>query len=165
MLGDYLASIYFIPANDRTEAVAFEPFIVCTKQKNRISTTTASTTDAFYKELSSTINSVYEYLVTISAAIGDTSKSLQENLYNAEYMLTHRSGTDNNAVSQQSKDLKEALATYQEERVQGICEQHVTTVGDAAPQYYDLRGRRLAQPVKGLIIVRQGSVARKILIK
>lgn len=165
VLGDYLASIYFIPANDRTEAVAFEPFIVCTKQKTRISTTTASTTDAFYKELSSTINSVYEYLVTISAAIGDTSKSLQESLYNAEYMLTHRSGTDNNAVSQQSKDLREALATYQEERVQGISEQHVTTVGDVAPQYYDLKGRRLAQPVKGLIIVRQGSVARKILIK
>jgi len=59
------------------------------------------------------------------------------------------------------------LAAYQEERVQGISEQRVTSddINHAAPQYYDLRGRRTDHPSKGLFIVRQGSEARKILIK
>lgn len=165
VLGDFLASVYFIPANDRTTAVAFEPYIVCTTQKTRIPTTSSSVTDAYYKELSSAINSVYAYLITVSATIEDTSKSLKESLYNAEYMLTNRSGADNDAVDQQTKELRDALAAYQEERVQGIGEQRITPDNHAAPQYYDLRGRRTDHPAKGLFIVRQGSEARKILIK
>ena len=63
-----------------------------------------------------------------------------------------------------TRNLKQALADFLEHYTQGITPLSAPA-SDGRISYYGLSGQRLNGPQRGLIIVRQGSKTRKIMIK
>ena len=92
---------------------------------------------------------------------------MQNALHDAEHMLTYRSGEDKNAITNQRKALNGALKTFMDNYTQGIEEIEAghSIPTTAEPMYYDLTGKRIMRPSKGLCIMKTGTKTRKILIK
>ena len=175
VLDSYLASIYFIPAGERTKAVAFEPYMVCTTENTRYATSNELTLDAYYKELSTAINNVYDSLAKLGLTPQQTTTEMQSVLNDAEHMLTYRSGEDKNAVTQQRKDLNAALKTFLDNYAQGIEEIYDSPIDDfrfdssnpTTIQVYDMMGRKSVnrKSNRGFYIIKQGTTTKKTLIK
>ena len=167
VMGEYRANIFFNPAGEQTRTVGFEPYIVCTTADAHIATSNENVIDAYYVELSKAINTTYESLAGLGLTPQQTTAEMQNALHDAEHMLTYRSGEDKNAITNQRKALNGALKTFMDNYTQGIEEIEAghSIPTTAEPMYYDLTGKRIMRPSKGLFIMKTGTKTRKILIK
>ncbi|MBQ9667776.1 MAG: C10 family peptidase [Prevotella sp.] len=159
----FIGSIYYLSSADRTEVGPFQSYVM-SSTGSRMRTTTASVTDAYYAELAQAINAVYQAFAERSLDLpADAPADLAEALADALDELTYRQATADDAIAAATRNLKQALATFLENDMQGIAP--AFTAATSAPQYYSLSGQRLPAPRRGIVVVRQGSTARKIMIK
>lgn len=170
LFGEYLGSVYYLPAGDNAVARAFEPYVVSTKG-TRMRVTSEAVADAAYKELSASINAAYEALAAVPTAGGNMTiqySELLDKLRQAEDMLTYRSTVAHDEILTARRQLDKALDVWRQSLVAGIGQLHVNsdTSSAASPQYYSVSGQRLSRGMAhGLVIVRQGRSVRKVFLK
>ena len=163
-LGEFIGSVYYLSSADRTEVGAFESYVV-SSTGTRMRTTTESVRDAYFVDLSVAINTVYQAFEERSLSLpADASAELADALTKAQDALTYRQPADDDAIVSMTRNLKQALADFLEHYTQGISPLSAPE-SDGSISYYGLSGQRLNGPQRGLIIVRQGSRTRKIMIK
>lgn len=160
----FMGAIYYMSSADRTEVAPFQSYVI-SSTGTRMRTTTESVTDAYYSELSQAINAVWQAFDERGLDLtADASTDLTNHLAMAQDDLTYRLSTSDDAIVARTRGLKQALADFLENYTQGIAP--VLNVGaNATPEYFSLSGQRLPNPQRGIVIVRQGSKTRKIMIK
>ena len=164
LLDHYLGSVYYLSTTGLTEAAPFQSYVVSTTG-TRMRTTTEAVADAHYAQLSVAINAVYQAFGERGLSLpGDATAELLAALTAAEDALTYRSAADDAATDGLKRQLEAALADFIAAQSQGIAPPSTPdAVGPAA--YYNLSGQRLSGAKRGIIVVRQGSKTRKMLIK
>lgn len=166
VLGDYLSSLYFVPAEEATELPAFHQYVVSSTGL-RVRTTGETKADGYYKILAQWIGQAYQAMTDYPEASEDSRSALMQVLQLSEEFFTYRKAAQDDEIKVQYDQLSQAVADFISGAKTGIVAPEVS-VAMPTPEgtvYYNLSGQRIDRPATGLVIVRQGRTVRKVLIK
>ena len=80
-------------------------------------------------------------------------------------MLSYRTAQSDGSIDVQRRQLAKALAAFDDYFTEGVEQPRYAPRSDTETLYYNLSGQRVNQPERGIFIVKQGSMTRKMLIK
>lgn len=164
VLGEYLSMPYYVqPASSQTTLPAFHPMVVGTTA-TRLRTTTDTRADGYYVTLSLAIQSAYETLAQCKKASQSARDAFLTELKAAEDMFTYRTFEAETDITDMADRLKAAIIALEKAETEGI--ETVATPLVASPtEYYGLSGMRISRPERGIVVVKQGNVIKKVVIK
>ncbi|MBR1933245.1 MAG: C10 family peptidase [Prevotella sp.] len=162
--GEYILMLYYQkPAAGQTVLEAFMPMLTGSTA-TRLTTTSERSTDSAYRTLSGNIQKAYETLEQCVAVSEEARSTFLAELKAAEDLFTYRTHETDADITARNESLKAAIAALLEAEASGIVPQ--TVASPTGPtEYYNLSGQRIGRPERGIVIVRQGSTARKVLVK
>ena len=165
LLGEYRSVLYYIPATESPVQVQpFSTYLLNAGDK-RLGISNESLSDGYYKLLAAAINSTYATLAQSRYAPQSEVEILKAELQKAEDMLTYRTAEASADITAQRNALIQAQRAFEKIEAAGI-DLVISDNDRGTPEgYYALDGQRLLQPRRGIVIVKQGSKARKMLIK
>lgn len=166
VLGYYANLLYYMPKGEANESIRFQSVLTSTKQ-SRVGTSPAAdiTADLAYYALASTTNKAYQAIETSPQAPQSALEILQAILKQAEDMLSYRSTEDNTDIKTMTSELEKAIADFLETVATGITPTTSYYNGTRETEYFNLSGQRISRPEHGIIIIRQGNITKKQIIR
>lgn len=166
MIDEYLGALNYLSTANGGQVAAFCSYVVSnTGDRMRLCAPSEALSDAYYSMLSQSIDDVYAMMEDRQISLAQLTATLTEELKKAEDMLSYRTAQSDGSIDVQRRQLAKALAAFDDYFTEGVEQPRYAPPSDTETLYYNLSGQRVNQPERGIFIVKQGSMTRKILIK
>ena len=166
MIDEYLGALNYLSTANGGQVAAFCSYVVSnTGDRMRLCAPSEALSDAYYSMLSQSIDDVYAMMEDRQISLAQLTATLTAELKKAEDMLSYRTAQSDGSIDVQRRQLAKALAAFDDYFTEGVEHPRYAPRSDTETLYYNLSGQRVNQPERGIFIVKQGSMTRKMLIK
>ena len=112
------------------------------------------------------INKAYQEIELHGSEVSnDALNEMKNALKHAEDFFTYRQAETEDEASAENDALKAAIEQFMNAVADGIDVNIANDYREMPVEYYNLNGQRITSPQRGVMIVRQGNVTKKIYVK